>query len=550
MDGTSNVERLGHGEISAELGAIFDIVGQATANDAPKFAPALCRRLARDIVCRTYAGAIFELCHLARIGDAAFGRAGYEALFWGGGPARGGEFRRSITNAAGRNGGGGLVVSATEARMVYGDGEFAVSWSRMPLLSALMEFLVSALGYETLDGALRCAPDKASISRAANQIARDLYAFLKTHLPSAHAQRKFHLVMNFLRCRHGSRPIGPELLDDAVVLDFWLSAADAGDGEADFRKFETVFRAFVDLRAALAAGRDRIALQGALPLGSDRAAGEVDPAAVNADVNTAVAQIDSRRAPLEILRTPPANAIKFLNKREISAIALLVEAGDGALAMPLSVLRVAVFGAVQARITQSLRRGDGCTPPAMASDDGDGYGGCTQRIRDTGDHLERVLLASFHVLASARHGQAISVLLGLRPEIDLTPLAPLFRDAGGATDNVVAFRSPAAGVQLLTDIAADPDNCPDLAAFVSEARAAYRRIARHGFHDADAGDNGGNIDGFAEAAAALFAIRDQVERFLGRLSRARLAHGCRDRQHAADAAVFDDRFRALYGETA
>ncbi len=547
MDGVSNVERLGHAEISAELGAIFETISQATANDAPKFAPAVCRRLTRDIVCRTYAGAIHELCHLARIGDAAFGRAGYEALFWGGGPARADDFRRRVTAAGRRGGCGGLIVSAAEARMVYGDGEFAVSWSRMPLLSALMEFLVSALGYETFDGALRYAPDtppdRASISRAANGIARELYAFLKAHLPSAHAQRKFHFMMNFLRRRHDGRGIGPEHFDDATVLDFWLFAAPGTEGEADFRKFETVFRAFVDLRSALAAGRDRALLQAALPLGSDRAAGEVDPA----DVDAAIAHVESRRAPLDVLRTAPANAIKFLNKREVAAIALLMEAGDGALAMPLSVLRVLVFGAVQARITQSLRRGDAGPPPAMASNQAEGYSGRTQRIRDTGGHLERVLLATFHVLASARHGRAITVLLGLRPEIDLTPLAPLVRGTRGTADNVVDFPSPAAGVRFLSDIAADPENCPDLAAFASEAKAAFGRIARHGFHGADNG--GAIIDGFADAVEALFAIRDQVERFLGRLSRTRLAHGCWDRQHAADRAVFDDRFRALYGES-
>lgn len=435
--------------------------------------------------------------------------------------------------------------------MVYDDGEFAVSWSRMPLLSALMEFLVSALGYETLDSALRCTPDspadtsqnRASISRAANRIARALYAFLKAHLPSAHAQRKFHLMMNFLRRRHGGSSIGPEHLDDATVLDFWLFAAPGSDGETDFRKFETVFRAFVDLRSALAAGRDRALLRTALPLGPDRAAGEVDPA----EVNAAIAHVDSSRAPLDALRQAPANAIKFLNKREVAAIALLMEAGDGALAMPLSVLRALVFGAVQARITQSLRRGDACPLPAMASDDGDSYSARAERIRDTGDHLERVLLATFHVLASARHGHAISVLLGLRPELDLTPLAPLFTDEKGKPDNLVAFPSPAAGVQFLSGIATGPENCPDLAAFVSEAKAAYRRIARQGFHGAD--DRGARVDGFADAVKALFAIRDQVERFLGHLSRAALAHGCWDRQHAADRALFHDRFRALYGET-
>lgn len=551
MDGIMTAERFGHEEVSEDLRAIFETVSHATVGDGAKYSPAVCRRLAREIVCRTYAGAVHELHHLVRIAETAFGAAGFEALFWDGGPATAAEFRRRLRNAAaGRTAAcAKLTLSATEAGMSYPDGEFSVSFARMPYLSALIEFLVTALGYEQLDRTFRdpagSPATRASVSQAANATTREIYDFLNSHLPTAHAQRKYRHLMSFLRRRHGDRHFGPEDLDDGAVLDFWLDASPKADAGADFRKFVTVFGAFVRLRVSLAAGRDRAALLTPLSLGSDRAAGEVDPS----DVNAAVAQIDARRMPFDVLQTPPADAIRFFNKRETAALELVVEGGDAALAMPLSVMRAQVFGAVQARITQSLRRGE--TFSSVSVKDGAGnnnaYDENSQRMCGMDDHVDRVLLATFHILASARHRQAVTVLLGLRPDMDLTPLAPLFADRQIDSENVVELSSSAGG-GFMSQIADLPGQCPELASFLSDSRNACRRIARQGFRRTDDQD-AAPVDGFTEAIPALFAIRDQLKRFCARLSRAVLPQGSWERQYATDHEVFFAQFRMLYGET-
>ncbi len=548
MDGIITAERFGHDEASEELRAIFEIVSQATADDAPKYAPAICRRLAREIVCRTYAGAIHELHHLVRIAETAFGAAGFEAFFWGGGAANAAEFRRRLRNevAAAPDRCGTLTLSATEVRICYADGEFAVSYGRMAYLSALMEFLIAALGYEQLDRSFRgdggLPTTKSSMSQAANATARELYEFLNAHLPTAHAQRKYHHLMSFLRGRHGNRVFGPEDLDDGAVLEFWLVASASPDSGTDFRKFVSVFGAFVRLRMSLAAGRDRAALLTPLSLGADRAAGEVDPS----DVNAAIAQVESRRMPFDVLGAAPANAIRFFNKREIAVAELVVEGGDAALAMPLSVMRAQLFGAVQARITQALRRGE--KMPAAASQAGGGYSENALKIRGLEDHVERVLLASFHILASARHRQAVAVLLGMRPDMDLTPLAPLFADRRGGADNVVELSTPSAAGGFLSQIADAPERCPELASFLNDAKQSCGRIARQGFRRTEAQDSA-LIDGFADAVPALFAIRDQIRRFCARLARAVLPQQSWERQYAADEKVFFAQFRTLYGES-
>ncbi len=81
-------------------------------------------------------------------------------------------------------------------RIAQGDVGFSIHFSRMPLLSALMEFLMSAIGYPALNGTLLAittgTADKKRLSETANTLARQLYDFLKIHLPTAQEQRKFH----------------------------------------------------------------------------------------------------------------------------------------------------------------------------------------------------------------------------------------------------------------------------------------------------------------------------------------------------------------------
>ncbi len=553
MDAASPMEPFGPTECSDELGAIFDAIAQATVNDVPKFTPDISRRLAREIICRTYAGAIYELCHLAHIADQAFGAQGLEALVWGHGPARAAEFREQFAGAmSGAMSGAGrcqtLTMDNNGIRISYPDGDFTTSFGRMAYLSAVMEFLVSAIGYADLDDALRGQVPRpvtmASLSQAASAITRKVYRFLKPHLAPVHAQRKFRFLMSFLENRHGAG-VGPEHLDDGGVFDFWIYASTSAETNVDFRTFKTVFLAFIQMRDALAAARDRCAIKAPIPLGQDREAGEVDPA----EVETALVQIDARRAPFEQLRTPPASAVKFLNKRETAAIEMIVEAGEAALAMPLSVMRAQVFGAVQARITQSLR--NRALPPPTAPTPASNhpmpsYRDYAQSLDDTKSHLELILLASFHILASERHASAITVFLGLRPEIDLRPLAPLFRDDHSEKGNVITLTGAEVGECFLANLAAEPERHPTLAAFLADAKTAVGRIARRGFRKS--ADNRGRIEGFAVAIDALLAIRKQTDRFRDRLRRVGIEGEGWDRQHRTDHKLFFAQFRTLYGD--
>ncbi|MDX1483427.1 MAG: hypothetical protein R3229_03000 [Alphaproteobacteria bacterium] len=552
MGDVAILERLARTEMDSELAAILDSVGQATVRGAPKYAPRIQRRLARAIVCRAYAGAIYELVHLMAAGQSVFPERGYESLFWDQGPADMARFRRAFASAL--EGGTAKVdhicANASGVHVTYPDGAFTVSYSRMPFLAAMLDLLVAAIGFSAVDDAMRDAleapPSRASVTRAANRITRDLYAYLKDRLPTAQAQRKFRALMDFLRQRHGTETVTPEKVDDEMVLDFWCAAASDQDAGGDWKTYRTVFRSCVHLRDALGVAADQAAVDSTMPLDPERDAGSISPGQVMA----ACAAADRRIQALETLRSAPADAIKFLTKREMARLSLIVACGDHAAALPLSILRAEVFGAAQARIIQALRRGAAAGDALGKSLDGgaETYASFLDGLVRAAEQGNAALHAAYHVLAKARHGDAISLMLALRPQIDLRPLAPALPAGERTGGTVVAIGAMALRDEFFAQAASLELECPELRAFVAAAADAHRNVSRKGFGERDARDPE-IVDGFAVGADALLQIKALVDRYQARLARLMPHSRDRDRQQLADQSRFFTQFRMLYGGT-
>ena len=150
------------------------------------------------IACRTYAKDVFQLCHLINAVDAG-GRNSdrYETFFFGLDKATARTFAHRFDQALAAPGRRRESLSRTEAGIAirYNDGEFNVTFGRMPLLAALLEFLIETAGYGEVDAAidemLGSPLQRAAVEKAANRISRGLYDFLSHHLPSVQNKMKF-----------------------------------------------------------------------------------------------------------------------------------------------------------------------------------------------------------------------------------------------------------------------------------------------------------------------------------------------------------------------
>jgi hypothetical protein len=547
MDGIYSIDGLAGGTVSDELQATLQAISETSDGHQAKFKPAVCRRLTRWIVCRSYTGPIHELCHLIHIASQVERSAGFEKFFWGPGPATAQAFRRNINEGFSQNPAPAIEHHPSTVQVNYLDGEYAIAHTRMPFLSALLEFLVSTLGYgvvlETIKGILTSSATRVQISETANLLSRRLYAYLNSHLPAATAQRKYRAVTEFMAAQQNGAAQAEDI-DDDMILSFWVETS--MDEAGDFRTYRKVVSLFINVRDALTAAHQQGALHRSLSIGADRENGEIDPGCIDA----ALEEIHERRAPLDMLDTAPANVIKFLNKTERSTLELLIESGNAVQTLSLSILRAEVFGAVQARLTQALRRG---TSPATAIDANAnqaanvGYETGAKDFEKTASNLERALLASFYHLAMAGDDTAISILLEMRPDIDLSPLAAIISEQEATSDNVIYLHGvrdqPSAFISILNDRA----RCPALAEFVVDSKKAANRISRKGFAKPDTGSSTEEIMGFASAADAVLEIRKSLSRFTAFLPGIAESRGGWEALDTTDRNIFFDQFRQLYG---
>ena len=144
-----------------------------------------------------------------------------------------------------------------------------------------------------------------------------------------------------------------ERLDDEQVLRFWEEVGLDRDTALEFRTWSGVAQSFLSLRAGLRIATDRMALEDSRPILVDRADGGVDPAEIDAVLET----LDETGSVLDALLTASGESLKILNKTEAALTGPVIETGPDGMALPMTLLRLEVFGAWQRQFSEALRRG-------------------------------------------------------------------------------------------------------------------------------------------------------------------------------------------------
>lgn len=511
---------------SEELSANLLAIAEMTAPGGElKYPPRVCRELARIIVCRNYTKSILQLCHLVNAADACARRnESYERFILAVPVATPRHFRdhlsAMLTGHDWRR--SGFTVEPSGIVIAYRDGgSFTISFSRIPLLAALLEFVIGVHGYTATDDIftemLAQSNGETAIGEAANALSRRLYAWLSDNLPTVQNMAKFNRILEFLR----EQADGGEVeIGDRTILDFWLnqggtSAADEGW----FRTFRTALDAFIAFTRSLDLASDRQGARNALPVGADADKGEIDPDSLSG-LMEAPGQWQS---PLPLLEEEPMARVKFLTGREKDALRLLLEMGPMARSLPMSLLRAEIFGPAQARLTQALRRqaGESELRVLLGLDDVGDYAAHGERMRNLQKRIVTVMMASLHVLLRER---------GIAGSGNITAL-----NAG----------NPAA---LFETMAQDPEpaTLPGADQILGEAARAFRDISRKGFSDHEI-EEPPILEAFRYGAGIVQAISRETETFLDTISHLDTGSpdltGCFHR----DRETFRNQFERLYG---
>ena len=480
--------------------ALTAVVENSTVRGELKYSTQVSRELTRIIACRTYAPPIYELCHLVNIADASGdGANGYERFFFGGHAARAQTFRGYLESSLEKGGWRrpGFERTSEGVAIRYSDGFFNVTFSRMPLLAALMEFIIGTVGYIDLDlcftktfspsGTLK------QIGLAANEISTRLYAYLKENLSSVQSQSKFELMLRFLTDHSDD---GTLEIDDEAILEFWRMHASDKVG-TEFRQFLTALKSFIALDRALEAAHSQRTIINARSIGMDRDAGEIHPDTIS----IALESVDESGSPFDVLDAEPASQIKFVNKREKRLVQPLIEYGTQARSFPVSVLRAETFGFTQSRITQSLRNKNADDIALQINcEDTTRYQSLLEDYRGHSAQLERVIKAVLYALTQQEKSQ----------------------DAGATISSI--------GIKPSEQ-------------FDAETRDAFRSLGRKGFEESQIEEH---VEGFRAGSEAVLAIKTQVDNFLEVLA----SKGDMGDQFERDRSVFQAQFETLYGTRA
>tara|TARA_R110001599_G_scaffold91813_2_gene240916 strand:+ start:12146 stop:13792 length:1647 start_codon:yes stop_codon:yes gene_type:complete len=524
---------LEEGKSDALREALACLAEASAADGGPRYTDRVIRQLARVVVCRTYARPILELSHLLVAASARDGR--YEDLFWGMDRASVGAFRRAFDAVAADI--GRLRLSNDAVRHSDAPDAFEVSFSRMPFLAALLEFLITTLGYDEVDDLTRPLRDGVAsdgrVEETARALQRRFYAYLKDHLPPVQRQRRERHFLDYVTAGAGNRTRS-DAIDDACVLGYWQ--AYAASDEVSARTYRGVYRSALKLIMALDAAEVRLEGAHAKSIGNDYEAGEVDPA----DVEAVAVALDDATGPLPDLLAASGERVKFINAREVERVVDLPLAPAAALAarrIPVSVMRDSVFGAYQTRLS-AAERGDGITVDLLQGLDGpmDGsvYDACFGGFIEIAETLERASMAALSLLHGAGRIEAVEIALTLAPDLDWGALA---ETPHSPDDNVVPISVHSAAAQFF---ATKPDPHGDeLPGLLAEARRALRAFNRIGFKgDVDAA----TLDAMAAAAPYALRLIDAIRRFVERDSRDQDWPTLAQR----DLVVFMNMFKALY----
>ena len=450
-------------------------------------------------------------------------RHGYAGVFWAVTPFAASFQACFQAAAADPSSAIGLAVNGREISVAHGRQGFAISYARMPFLAALLDFAITALGFKAVDHLLVPVIDQVpgAAPETANALARAIYGYLRDHLPPPQENRKRACFLAFLKRRAGAHFTAADI-DDAAIFDFW--AAPPGEG-GDYRLYGRVLSSFLNLRELLEVGQRRLEMEYAGPwFGEWTIAADLSP----------VTDRPSLLDPSGVGRSP---RLKFLTQREADLLAPILSATASDLeALSLSLARAAVFGPMQARLSQALRRGLDRPARRRLLDQGPtgDYRAFAARLSGVIDRLALSRLAALHILAMVGHPAAVAPILA-----EVTD--PAWWATFGRRRRVSGRRA------LVGDLyrrLATGDCDPGVAALLARARRAHRRLERDGFRADQAADPAV----IAAAAAGLAPVDRAVaggRLYLKRLTR--VGDGFTDDAlFAADLARFRRRFAALY----
>jgi hypothetical protein len=388
--------------ISETLKALFTQLKDTPGLHGYKYHGKDVEQISQNIVCRNYGSVCYELSFLCW---AVVNHPQYTScspllsFFWLEENIQPKRFRQAFSQPI-QTASGQTFMGEDYLQLTIGDIEFAISPTRVGVLAVMLELIASIepAQLSSIETLLLDADTKA-IKRLSSNFQKLIYSYLKEHMPEASTQDRFRAISRWLK-QHN---LTAQKLTDQYVLDFWLNPP----AQPSYIKYSTVLDDLLDAITAIEVVENTFNAEYALSLGSNSEQGEVD-----ADwVQTTVFEQADNVSDLSWLCQSP----KFLTLTQYQPMSPLLSHGKFARQLPLSFLRLAIFGGWQSVLVQAKRKSTQVLADKLQQFPNRHYQDYVAELNDSESQCKQVQQVIAHIFYSLNNPLFVGIMLKQMP---------------------------------------------------------------------------------------------------------------------------------------
>jgi hypothetical protein len=526
--------------ISETLKGLFAQLKDTPGLDGYKYHGKDVDQISQNIVCRNYGSVCYELSFLcwAVVNHCQYTSSPLLRFFWLEENIQPKRFRLAFNDPM-QTAAGKVVMGEDYLNLLIGNTDFAISPTRVGVLAVMLELIASiepaqlSKIEEMLLGA-----NSQTVKQLSSNLQKLIYQYLKEHIPEASTQERFRAISGWLNQQN----LTVQRLSDQDVLDFWLKPP----AQPSYIKYATVLDDLLDAITAIDVVENTLNADHALSLGNNSEQGEV-----NADwVQTTVFEQTDNTADLSWLCQSP----KFLTLSQYQPMKSLLSHGKLACQLPISFLRLAIFGGWQSVLVQAKRKSPQVLADKLQQSPGRHYQHYVDKLSDTQFYCKQTQHIIGHIFYTLDNPLFVGIMLKHMPlELQHT-LKTWMREQiegesegeskGGSEENSERNSTAESDTHYLVHIHQWLSQHPIAQTWITEAGNIFKNNNKDGFKTLPSGKN---LDTYQDGNEALDHCQQIVKRYLLEIEKINRENTELEAIYRSDLCIFSSRFKQIYG---
>jgi hypothetical protein len=508
--------------ISETLKALFAQLKDTPGLNGYKYHHKDVEQLSRNIVCRNYGSVCYELSFLcwAVVNHPNYSSSPLLSFFWLEENIQPKRFRQAFSDhLQTTSGGASMGDEYLELRIC--DIEFAISPTRVGVLAVMLELIASIEPAQLANIEKQLLNAKSpAIKKLSSELQKLLYAYLKEHIPEASTQERFRAISGWLK-QHN---LTAKKLTDQDILNFWLRPP----AQPSYIKYSTVLDDLLDAISAIEVVENTFNADYALSLGNDSEQGEVNAEWVQ---QTVFEQADSHSDLSWLCQSP-----KFLTLAQYHPMSPLLSHGKLARQLPLSFLRLSIFGGWQSVLVQAKRKSPQGLADKLQQDPNRQYQDYVAELNDTESQCKQVQQVIAHIFYSLNNPLFVGIMLKQMPT-DLQQTLKIWMRAQIASN-------AESEATLFLHIQQWLSQHPNAQFWLTEAANLFKNNNKDGFKKLPAV---AQLDIYQDGSEALDHCHEFVARYLLVITKLNQQNTQLAEIYRSDLCIFSNRFKQIYG---